>query len=296
MPAGKARSIGLSVPGLSCYHTPMPLVTVIIPHYHRPGMLVEAVESVLTQSFRDFECIIVDDGSTKPLPDLPDDRHLRLIEKPHTGMPGEVRNRGAESAVGKYLAFLDSDDLWRPEKLTRQTAYMKGSGCRLSHTRELWLRGGREVSQASRKHRREGDIFEDALKKCIVGPSTVIMEAALFRETGGFDETLEIAEDYEYWLRITARYPVGYIDEPLTVKRAGDWNQLSEKYGQIEIFRIRALKALVDRRFFPSDRMTLARAELVRKCRIYAAGCRKRGKIEEAAEYEKFSEEYEEGA
>ncbi|MBN2049188.1 MAG: glycosyltransferase family 2 protein, partial [Spirochaetales bacterium] len=151
---------------------------------------------------------------------------------------------------------------------------------------------GREVSQASQKHRREGDVFEDALTKCIIGPSTVMMEADLFRETGGFDENLEIAEDYEYWLRITSRISVGYLHEILTVKRAGDWHQLSEKYGQIEIFRLRALKGLVDRGFFPPERRALARAELANKCRIYAAGCRKRGKNEEAAEYERLAREF----
>jgi glycosyltransferase involved in cell wall biosynthesis len=273
----------------------MPLVTVIIPHYNRSCLLLEAVDSVLNQTFEDFECIIVDDGSTEPLPTLPSDNRLRLIRKPHSGLPGEVRNRGAEEAAGRLLAFLDSDDLWRPEKLALQTAFMKAEGPRISHTREQWLRGGREVSQASQKHRREGDIFEDALKKCIIGPSTVMIETSLFRETGGFDETLEIAEDYEYWLRITARHTVGYLHEILTVKRAGDWHQLSEKYGQIEIFRIRALKGLVDRGFSPPGRMPEARAELSRKCRIYAAGCRKRGKDEEAVKYEALTKKYEEG-
>ena len=207
-------------------------------------------------------------------------------------MPGEVRNRGVEAASGKYLAFLDSDDLFTPEKLARQHAALEAGDARLFHTRELWLRNGRTVSQAGQTHSREGDIFSDALKKCIIGPSTVMMEAELFRETGGFDETLEIAEDYEYWLRLTSRYAVGYIDEPLTVKRAGNWYQLSEKYGQIEIFRIRALKDLVDRGFFPQERMVEARAELSRKCRIYATGCRKRGKVGEAAEYERYAVRY----
>ncbi len=273
----------------------MPLVTVVVPHYNRSALLLEAVDSVLHQILEDFELLIVDDGSTAPLPELPSDNRLRLIRKPHTGMPGEVRNRGAEAEAGRFLGFLDSDDLWKPEKLARQVAFMKDTGVRISHTREQWLRGSRQVSQASQKHRREGDIFEDALKKCIIGPSTVMMEASLFRETGGFDETLEIAEDYEYWLRITARYPVGYLHEILTVKRAGDWHQLSEKYGRIEIFRIEGLKKLVDSGYFPPERMTLARAELARKCRIYAAGCRKRGKIEEAVEYEVLSEKYKEG-
>ena len=270
----------------------MPRISVIIPHFNRPALLLEAVKSVLGQSFGDFECIVADDGSGTSLPQMPDDRRFRQIAKPHTGLPGEVRNRGVEASSGEYLAFLDSDDLFTPEKLALQEAHMEASGLRISHTRELWLRNGRTVSQAGQRHRREGDIFTDALKKCIIGPSTVMMERALFDELGGFDETLEIAEDYEFWLRLTSLHEVGYIDRPLTVKRAGGWEQLSEKYGQIEIFRIRGLKKLVDGEYFPPERAAAARVELALKCRIYAAGCRKRGKDGEAREYETYASRY----
>ena len=145
------------------------------------------------------------------------------------------------------------------------------------------------VSQTSQRHKREGDIFEDSLVKCIIGPSTVIMKKELFEKQGGFREDLEIAEDYELWLRITADIPVAYIDEPLVIKRAGDWPQLSEKYGQIEIFRINALKELVERSFFKADKMALAKKVLAEKSRIYAAGCRKRGKASEALLYEELA-------
>jgi hypothetical protein len=114
------------------------------------------------------------------------------------------------------------------------------------------------------------------------------MERSLFEEAGGFREDLEIAEDYELWLRITGREEVLYIDEPLIEKRAGHGFQLSEKYGQIEVFRIRALADLLGAGAFDFDeeKKALASAELVRKCSIHAAGCRKRGKTEEAETYE----------
>lgn len=269
-----------------------PLISVIIPCYNRTSLLKEAVISVFKQSFTSFELIIVDDCSEenieKAIAELQDETvflpPLRFISlKKHSGMPGYVRNRGVEVANGEFVAFLDSDDLWENDKLEKQIAVLlerKGSFC---HTREKWVRQGKIISQSSQKHKREGDIFEDALWKCIIGPSTVMMKKLLFEKYGGFWEDIEVAEDYELWLRITSENSVLYIDEPLTIKRAGDWEQLSEKYGQIEIFRIKAIKNLLEKRFFSSmaEKETLAKDIFAKKCAIYATGCRKRGKCEE---------------
>ena len=273
-----------------------PLVSVIIPVYNRRESAAEAVRSVLAQSFTDFECIIADDGSTDDTPRRIQEflgSRVRFLALPHSGMPGRVRNAGAAAAKGRLLAFLDSDDLWLPEKLEHQTRFFADSGEKLCHTRELWLRGGKEISQAGQKHKRCGDIFRDALVKCVIGPSTVIVEKSFFDSFGGFREDLEIAEDYELWLRMCFSSRALYLDEPLTVKRAcmqaeNEEANLSEKYGQIEVFRIKALRALVEKGYFASsaEKENLARAELIRKCGVYANGCRKRGREAEAARYE----------
>jgi hypothetical protein len=167
----------------------------------------------------------------------------------------------------------------------------------LSHTRETWLRNARRVSQAGQTHAKSGDVFHDALHKCIMGPSTVLMDRVLFDELGGFREDLEVAEDYELWLRLLHRHRVGYIDEELTIKRAGHGDQLSERYGAIEYFRIQALQDLVDRGYFDdiAEHADAARRTLVRKCRIYAQGCAKRGRFEEARRYEARATVYEKG-
>jgi len=293
----------------------MPEISVIIPVYNRPELLREAVESVFAQSFTDYELIIVDDGSTDETAavaaELAESEassgRCRVLTIPHSGFAGAARNRGVETAEGRYIAFLDSDDTWMPEKLELQSACMSSGGHRISHTREQWLRGDKTVSQKGQKHQRDGNVFADALKKCIIGPSTVMIEREYYMASGGFHEGLEIAEDYEYWLRITCGQLVGYLGETLTIKRAGGWPQLSEKYGRIEWFRLCALARLLGIKLpgfneeskylsgycwqgFEPQAEKAAIDELIFKCGVWAAGCRKRGRISEAEQIDAIIE------
>lgn len=217
-------------------------ISVIIPTYNRAELVLQAVESVLAQTRPADEIIVVDDGSSDDtlqlLSPLEDRGRVRLLSCQHSGMPGAVRNRGVEAAGGDYIAFLDSDDLWRPEKLAAQIAH---GPSRLVHTRELWNRSGREISQKSQRHARSGNMFADALKKCIIGPSTVLLQRSLLEACGGFREDVQVAEDYELWLHLTAKCDVQYVDRPLVEKRAGHGGQLSERFGAIEYFRLRSL-------------------------------------------------------
>ncbi len=284
------------------------VVSVIIPVYNRERLVGDALESVLSQTVPpgwELELVVVDDGST--------DRTLEAVERgvgpsrsrggavsvlsvPHNGFPGAVRNRGVEASSGEVLAFLDSDDRWYPEKLCTQLPLHEAERCRISHTREVWLRNDRVVSQRKQKHLRHGKIFQDALRKCIVGPSTVMMARSLYREHGGFREDLEVAEDHEFWLRVLAEEEICFLETPPTEKRAGPWEQLSEKYGQIESFRITALRHLVRKEYFVHrglpERHHQAREVLAQKLGIYAAGARKRGRNEEADRLELEAHQY----
>ena len=282
----------------------MNLLSVVIPTWNRRALLTEALRSVLAcepPAGWDFEVIVADDGSTDGTPDMVEevarrDRRVRPMVLPHYGFPGAVRNRGVEGAEGSVVAFLDSDDVWAPEKLALQLPLHRHASVVISHTREVWLRNGREVSQAGQRHRRSGAIFSDALRKCIIGPSTVMIDTDLYRRSGGFREDLEVAEDYEFWLRLTAVAEVHYVDEPLTGKRAGDWPQLSRKYDHIEGFRIEGLRNLVDTGFFSSHCdaavQRAAARELARKLRLFARGARKRGRYEEATTLDEEADKY----
>lgn len=291
-----------------------PWISVIIPVYNRPQLVLEALRSVLFQSYPRLECILVDDGSTDPPEDarrlFAADPRFRYLPIEHSGMPGAARNRGVEAARYDLIAFLDSDDLWLARKLELQAAEPFSV---LLHSKEIWLRDTSIVSQKRHRHRRRGDVFPDALKKCTIGPSTVLIRRDVYEALGGFREDLEIAEDYELWLRLTAVCPVEYVDEPLIVKRAGHGEQLSEKYGHIELFRLKGLEDLVCSRWFEQQAPSIAAAlpgapvltsqragelqraaalELSQKCAIYAAGSRKRGKSAEAAEFEAKAARY----
>lgn len=265
-------------------------VSVIIPVFNRPKSVHQAIESVLNQDYKNWELIVVDDGSTdgtlESLSLYQNDHRIRILSLQRNGHPGYVRNRGVEEARGEWLAFLDSDDIWYQNKLSEQLSHLeKNENSLIIHSREHWVRNGKTVSQVHRKHTASGDLFDVSLGKCEIGPSTVVIRRSFFEELGGFREDLEICEDYEMWLRVTDRSSIEYINEALVEKRAGAEDQLSAKYGYIEIFKIKALKDLVDQRSFSEVNDKAARKELSKKCRIYSKGCRKRGRIEEADKY-----------
>ncbi|TVQ38697.1 MAG: glycosyltransferase family 2 protein [Spirochaetaceae bacterium] len=275
-------------------------VSVVIPVYNRFGMLLQALESVCGQTAGPREIVVVDDGSRDidagrltALRAL--DPRIDYLRIAHCGMPGAVRNAGAARCSGEWIALLDCDDIWHPDKLALQLECAAANpSAPLVHTRERWLRDGREIPQTGQRHLRTGWVFADALVKCTIGPSTAIMRRALYSRLGGFRSDMEVAEDYEFWLRVTARYPVAYVDRPLVDKRAGHGDQLSEKHGQIERFRIEGLLRLVEQNYFSFDSglQALARAELARKCAIYAAGAAKRGRHAEADRFRALARGY----
>jgi glycosyltransferase involved in cell wall biosynthesis len=247
----------------------------------------EAVASVLAQTYRDYELIVVDDGSTdgtlEAMASL--EGHLQVLRRRQQRGVSAARNLGAASARGTWLAFLDSDDLWLPHKLARQMDYARTRpNLLICQTEEIWVRNGVRVNPPDTHRKVAGDIFLQSLERCLVSPSAVMLHRRLFEEIGGFDETLPAAEDYDLWLRVAWRYPVGLVPEPLLIKRGGHADQLSRQRG-LDRFRIQALVKLLQERDLPPRYREAARQTLVQKCRIYAQGCEKRGKLDEARWY-----------
>lgn len=270
----------------------MPFFSVIIPTQNRAALLQEAVTSVLGQSFGDYELIIVDDASTDSTPDVLralDDSRLITMTMPKQSGPSAARNAGVRRASGDWLAFLDSDDLWLPRKLVIQSLWIRNNPkYEICQTEESWLRDGKPLSP-KKHHRKEGGlIFRRALELCLVSPSAVAIERQLFLKSGGFDESLPACEDYDLWLRLLHDRPIGLIEEPLVIKRAGAWPQLSRDVPSLDRYRILSIAKLLDSGRLSGENFDLALEELKKKCAIYIKGCVKHGRGDEATEFQRI--------
>ncbi len=270
-----------------------PEVSVILPTYNRGWILKEAIDSVLAQEFKDFELIVVDDGSTDNTGEILDsyEQGLIVVRQSNKGVSA-ARNRGIDAAEGRLVAFLDSDDLWLPRKLSSQVDFFNTNPAAvINQTEEIWVRNGVRVNPKTRHHKFSGMIFKRSLALCLVIPSAVMMKRSLFDEVGVFDEKLPACEDYDLWLRISCRYPVHLIETPLIMKRGGHADQLSKAPG-LDKYRIQALKKIIESGQLEPDSYRAAVQTLQEKCAIFAGGCRKREKNAEARYYEELADRY----
>jgi glycosyltransferase involved in cell wall biosynthesis len=264
-----------------------PITSVIIPTYNRWPLVAEAVDSVLAQSFQDIEIIVVDDGSTDGTTNrlAKFDGRLRLFTTTRRGVAA-ARNFGVSQAQGCYVAFLDSDDLWLPGKLETQIAFLdRHPEIQICQTDEIWVRNGVRVNPKAMHRKPSGDIFVRSLDLCLISPSAVMMTRELFQRIGGFDESFPVCEDYDLWLRVTSVYSVPLIPEALVVKRGGHADQLSRSLWGMDRYRVLALQKIL-RSGLDGVPRTAARDVLRRKVLILAQGARKRGKEQEARDYE----------
>lgn len=269
-------------------------VSLIIPSYNRSKTLRRALRSIEAQTLKPDEVIVIDDGSTD------DTRNVIKKEFPSVDYlfqenrgVSSARNLGIRKSVGEWLAFLDSDDEWLPEKLEKQVELIrKNSDMKVCHTEEVWIREGKRVN-AMKKHRKKGGwIFRHCLPLCAMSPSSIMIHRSVFAQAGLFDEELPACEDYDLWLRITSRYPVLFAEEPLINKYGGHDDQLSRKYWGMDRFRIQALKKIIDDQHLKKEDRLAAVEMLVNKLKIYINGAEKRGKINEVGSLIRLLEFY----
>lgn len=262
------------------------MVSVIIPAYNRGWIIKEAIDSVLAQTYKMYELIVVDDGSTDETSGILDlyGNKIRVIRQANRGVSA-ARNRGIIYSNGSLIALLDSDDLWFPEKLDEQVSFFNNNpNALICQTQEIWVRNGKRVNPGNRHRKLSGMIFKPSLSLCLVSPSAVMFRKEILNLVGFFDEDLPACEDYDLWLRVSSRYPVYLIDKPLIVKRGGHSDQLSRN-PMLDKYRIRAISNLINQNILLPDQQQDAIAVLKKKCEIYASGCKKRGRFQEADAY-----------
>lgn len=191
------------------------LVSVIIPVYNGEKYLKESLESVLNQTYEYIEILVIDDGSTDRSIEIAKSLNdeIRVIIQKNRG-PAAARNNGAKCATGRWLAFLDADDTWEPEKLEKQVNACKKF--KWSYTNTQFNGGqnnGRLDSDFTKKY--EGDILEHIITGNFISTSSVMVDKECFITAGGFDEGLKSIQDWELWSRIAIENPINYIPEAL---------------------------------------------------------------------------------
>lgn len=269
------------------------MISIIIPTFNRASFLQEAIHSVFNQDYfcgreprKTFELIIVDDGSTDGTGKIVEDFGDRLlyIRQRHRGVSA-ARNAGLDLVRGEYIAFLDSDDLWKAQKLSVQMSLMETlPRTQLCYTDEIWMRKGVFVNPKNRHRKYSGWIFDKVLPLCLLSLSSALFRRRVFEEIGRFDEDLPACEDYDLGIRLAHRYPIHFIDRALIIKRGGHGDQLSKKYWGMDRFRVRALEKALLLDLTPHQQ-ELVKKEIVIKSRVLMEGFEKRGKIEEAGIY-----------
>ncbi len=269
----------------------MPKVCVVLPTYNRKRLLARAVDSVLRQTYRDWELRIVDDGSTDGTEEMAsrwagENDNIHYVRQVNRGVSA-ARNRAIFATGASWIACLDSDDEWLPGKLEKQLNYAETHpDIRLVHGEEIWIRNG-ELLHPLKKHQKSGGrIFTRCLPICCISPSTVMLETGLVRSLGGFREDFPVCEDYDLWLKICATEEVGFIADPLIKKYGGHADQLSHSRPAMDEFRVRAMWEVREHpALSPFERTTLYE-ELLRKCGILIKGYKKHGHTSAAAKTE----------
>ena len=251
----------------------MPRVSVVIPTYNCAHYLGQAIESALTQTFTDFDVIVVDDGSKDHTADVVHRYSARVtyLRQENRGLPA-ARNHAIRRSSSDLIALLDADDWWEPTKLEKQVALIdRDDQIALVYTDlKVIYDDGAVISSflASRPLAKDGYVFDDLIQSGFILPSTVLLRRSCVQEAGLFDETMRSHEDIELWLRLCHRWKVAGVRESLVNRRQGTQNMtanpaLRAEYGVKTYEKALTIPGLTDvQRSALQERLAAAHFEL----------------------------------
>lgn len=201
---------------------PVPAVSVIMPSYQNAPFIAGAIESVLAQTYTDYELVVID-SSTDETPHILErfGARIRVIRAEPRGISA-ARNLGIRASQGHYVAFLDADDTWMPSKLEKQVALLErddrvGLVCAdVLFRDDHGPRPGRAFLDAAPA---AGLVHARIFSQSFIGTLTVVVRRACLDDVGLFDESISACEDHDLWLRVSARWAIAYVDEPLALYR-----------------------------------------------------------------------------
>jgi glycosyltransferase involved in cell wall biosynthesis len=223
-----------------------PRVSVVMANYNYGRYLATSVESVLSQTMPDLELIVADDGSTdnsmQVLERYAGDGRVRAVQLHHVGQ-SRAKNAAVDAATGPLIAFIDADDCWQPDKLARQVEIFDANeNVGVVYTRRTLIDENGKPLDSPQPALHRGDVLEAIFRTNFVCFSSAVACRVVLDHVGGFDPALDLAVDYDLWLRIAPHYRFDYVDAPLVQYRVGHGN-LSRRAGE----RLRTVLMLMNR-------------------------------------------------
>ncbi len=251
----------------------MPTVSIVIPAYNAARYVEAAVDGALGQTFKDVEVLVVDDGSTDDTEAVLSRYRcaVRYFRQENSGVAA-ARNRGIQESTGRYVAFLDADDTWFPEKLDRQVAALESSGQhRACYSAHVICTEALEPLSVHRGVRKSSNLEGLLLIGNVVGtPSSVLCDRSLFSIVGGFDPRLSQCADWDMWVRLATVSEFLYLDEPLVMYRQHGSN-MSRAPKLLERDSVRVLEKAFDLPNLPPSVRVARRAAFARNYMVLAA-------------------------
>ncbi len=224
-----------------------PKVSVVIPTYDRAGIVIRAIQSVLTQTYQNLEIIVVDDGSrdnTCEVIERLHDPRVRYIRHDANQGGSAARNTGIEVAAGEYVAFLDSDDEWLPEKLEKQVRLLQGSDSSVGavYTGLIVINEHKEKANITIPKYR-GAILGELFSANRVGTaSSVMVRRECFSRVGAFDSAMVSCQDWDMWIRLSKYYKFDFVPESLVYYHLGDNGRITKNWRAVEDGHLRIVE------------------------------------------------------